>query len=254
MYSNAYTRLRDQELAKSTKPFQAKGKSVKRCRDCQMGEFACMCEWRPIADSVQSGPQEASVEFVLLMHRKELFKPTNTGRLIVDVFPNTRVYLWNRLEAPEELKELLRDPQRECFVVFPGEDSVENPRKVVQSLPATAKKITLIVLDGTWKQCSRMVGLSRWLDGTPCLSLPKTLVKSYAVRDSGRSDRFSTAEAAISCLVLAGEEKPADMLRHYFNIFNQHYLATRGLRTSEPGESHNALQALLEKYRGGEGA
>ncbi|MFV8781401.1 tRNA-uridine aminocarboxypropyltransferase [Microbulbifer sp. SA54] len=236
MYSTMYTRLRDQELAKSTKPFLAKGKSVKRCNDCQMGEFACMCEWRPTAES--------DVDFVLLMHRKELFKPTNTGRLIVDVFPQTPVFLWNRLEAPAGLKDLLNDPDRECFVVFPADGTVNCNRPVVQALPASNKKITLILLDGTWKQCSRMVGLSRWLDATPCLSLPETLVRSYAVRDSGKSDRFSTAEAAISCLLLAGEESPAAILQHYFSIFNQHYLATRGGHSPDPGESHRVLQAL----------
>ncbi|WP_226663485.1 tRNA-uridine aminocarboxypropyltransferase [Microbulbifer aggregans] len=236
MYSTMYTLLRDQELAKSTKPFLAKGKSVKRCADCQMGEFACMCEWRPRAES--------EVDFALLMHRKELFKPTNTGRLIVDTFPQTPVFLWNRLEAPEGLKALLSDPGRECFIVFPADGTVNCTRPVTKTLPTGSKKITLILLDGTWKQCSRMVGLSRWLDATPCLSLPETLVRSYAVRDSGKSDRFSTAEAAISCLLLAGEERPASILQHYFSVFNLHYLATRGGCVPEVSESHQVLQAL----------
>ncbi|WP_460803599.1 tRNA-uridine aminocarboxypropyltransferase [Microbulbifer agarilyticus] len=235
MNSNSYTRLRDQELAKSTKPFQAKGKSVKRCPECQMGDFACMCAWRPQAQS--------DLDFVLLMHRKELFKPTNTGRLIVDVFPDTPAFLWNRLEAPAELKQLLQDPERNCFVVFPADGTENCSRKVVHSVPASDKKTTLIILDGTWKQCSRMIGLSRWLDDVPCLSLPETLVRSYSVRDSGRSHRFSTAEAAISCLLLAGEEQPALTLQHYFRVFNQHYLATRGCCLPEIGESHQFLDA-----------
>lgn len=236
MYSTTYTLLRDQELAKSTKPFLAKGKSVNRCADCQMGDFACMCAWRPTAES--------DVDFVLLMHRKELFKPTNTGRLIVDVFPGTQAYMWNRLEAPEGLKQMLSDPARECFIVFPADGTVNSTREVVRAVPPSSKKITLILLDGTWKQCSRMVGLSRWLDATPCLSLPDTLVRSYAVRDSGKSDRFSTAEAAIGSLLLAGQEQPAEVLQHYFSIFNQHYLATRGCCEPELSESHRALQSL----------
>ncbi|WP_346837418.1 DTW domain-containing protein [Microbulbifer sp. SAOS-129_SWC] len=237
MRSTTYTRLRDQELARSTRPFQAKGTNVKRCADCQMGEFACMCAWRPTAES--------TTEFVLLLHRKELFKPTNTGRLVVDVFPDTQAFVWNRLEAPQELKALLNDPERNCFVVFPADGANNSSREVARSLPSTAKKTTLILLDGTWKQCSRMVGLSRWLDGLPCLSLPDTLVKSYAVRDSGKSDRFSTAEAAISCLMLAGEDASAETLRHYFSVFNAHYLATRKLRAPDVSESYAALQLLV---------
>lgn len=237
MYSTTFTRLREQELAKSTKPFQAKGKSVKRCPDCQMGDFACMCAWRP--------QSESPVDFALLVHRKELFKPTNTGRLIVDVFPRTNVFLWNRLEAPEGLESLLNDPQRECFVVFPADGTENCSRKVTRALPpASDKKTTLILLDGTWKQCSRMIGLSRWLDRVPCLSLPEILVRSYSVRDSGKSHRFSTAEAAISCLLLAQETQPAETLRHYFSVFNQHYLATRGCGDIEEGESHSYLRRL----------
>lgn len=244
MYSTTFTRLREQELAKSTKPFQAKGKSVKRCPDCQMGDFACMCAWRP--------QSESPVDFALLVHRKELFKPTNTGRLIVDVFPRTNVFLWNRLEAPEGLERLLNDPQRQCFVVFPADGTENCSREVTRTLPpASGKKTTLILLDGTWKQCSRMIGLSRWLDRVPCLSLPETLVRSYSVRDSGRSHRFSTAEAAISCLLLAGEEDSAGVLQHYFSLFNQHYLATRGCYLPERGESHAALEAYASQLKAG---
>ncbi len=205
-----------------------------------MGAFACMCAWRPPAGAVQ-----ASVEFVLLIHRKELFKPTNTGRLIVDAFPDTPVFLWSRLQAPQELTGILQDPARNCFVVFPADGTENCARDVVREIPRSEKKTTLILLDGTWKQCSRMIGLSRWLDEVPCLSLPESLVRSYAVRDSGRNHRFSTAEAAISCLLLTGEEKSALTLQKYFGVFNQHYLATRGCYPPERGECHEQLEKLL---------
>ncbi|WNO08774.1 tRNA-uridine aminocarboxypropyltransferase [Teredinibacter sp. KSP-S5-2] len=237
MYSNNYTLLRELELKKSTKPFLAKGKSVKRCAACQMAEKVCICAWRPQAS--------CNLDFVLLMHRLELFKPTNTGRLIADVFPESKVYLWNRCEPESGLLKILNDPLRECFIVFPYQSSVERSRKVVQNIPVSDKKITLILLDGSWKQCSRMIMLSRWLDNATCLSLPDTLVKSYSVRDSGKSDRFSTAEAAVSCLTLSGEIQAAEVLRHYFNVFNLHYLATRGCYQPVLTESHQALQQYM---------
>ena len=236
MASTAYTRLRDQELAKSTKPFQAKGKSVKRCPQCQLAEYACLCPWRPKTKS--------EVEFVLLMHRLELFKPTNTGRLLADTFENCKAFMWQRQQPCEGLKTVLEDPARECFIVFPCEAKPDNSRKIVHALPPSNKTITLILLDGSWKQCSRMVALSKWLDDIPCLRLPETLVRSYLVRDSGRPDRFSTAEAAISCLTLAGEEQAAKVMTHYYNVFNQHYLATRGCYQPQPGESHVFLRTL----------
>ena len=86
-----------------------------------------------------------------------------------------------------------------------------------------------------------MLVLSRWLDRLPCLSLPEGLVRSYVFRDSGRDDRFSTVEAAISCLQLAGESSAAHILQHYFLVFHQHYLATRGCYSPQESESHRVL-------------
>lgn len=236
MHSNSYTQLRAQELLKCTKPFQAKGKSVKRCESCQLAAYACICDWRPKARS--------QAQFVLLMHRKELFKPTNTGRLIADAFDDCQVFLWDRLEPPEGLKHILNDPNRDCYLVFPCSPNPEKPRKITQVLPESDRQQTFILLDGSWKQCSRMVALSQWLDGVPCLKLPEDLVKSYQVRDSGKPERFSTAEAAISCLRLTGEVQSANVLMHYFNIFNQHYLATRGCYPPVHGDSHCYLEDL----------
>lgn len=233
MVSNEYTRLRELELAKSTKVFSAKGKNVKRCPGCQLADYACICPWRPSSRS--------NIDFVLLMHRKELFKPTNTGRLIADVFPASRAFVWNRLEAPGGFKQLLNDASRECYLVFPCQSNEKKPRRIVRALPQSEKKITLILLDGSWKQCSRMIALTRWLDDVPCLNLPDHLVRSYLVRDSGREDRFSTCEAAISCLSLADECANADLLQHYYRVFNEHYLATRGCYRPTRGESHFSL-------------
>ena len=55
------------------KPFVTRGANVKRCEQCRLPVTACICEYRSEAES--------QVEFVVLMHRYETYKPTNTGRL-----------------------------------------------------------------------------------------------------------------------------------------------------------------------------
>lgn len=238
-FINQYQRLRARRLAESTREFLARGKSVERCERCQLAVYACICPWCPILHS--------RCEFVLLMHRDEVFKPTNTGRLLADVLPRqTHVYCWSRTDADAELLALLADPQRLCLVVFPVEaaEVAANRRQLVTALPDDSRIPTFILLDGTWKQSGRMFHLSRWLDGVPCVQLPEVDAATYAVRKSHQDHYVSTAEAAALCLRLARESAAAQGLMDYFQVFNQHYLATRGCYNPVTGEAHERLAVL----------
>lgn len=241
-FSNQYLRLRARRLAESTRQFLARGKSVVRCEHCQLAKFACICPWRP--------ELEARCEFVLLMHRDEVFKPTNTGRLVADVLPNqTHVFCWSRTEPAQELIELLADYSRHLVIVFPcdaNEDGATR-RELIAELPDDEKTITFILLDGTWKQSGRMFHLSRWLEGISCVVLPETLVRGYAVRKSHQEHYLSTAEAAGLCLEMAKEFHVANALQDYFHLFNHHYLATRGAFTPVIGELHQRMSTYQDK-------
>lgn len=240
-FSNQYLRLRAQRLALSTREFLARGKSVVRCEHCQLAGFACICPWRPELVS--------RVEFILLMHTDEVFKPTNTGRLIADVLPlQTHAFCWSRTEPAQELLDLLNDSRRRCLIVFPvdANSASARPRTLIADLPVDDKVNTFILLDGTWKQSGRMFHLSRWLDEIPCVVLPEMLMRGYAVRKSHQEDYLSTAEAAALCLEMAGESRTALVLQDYFQLFNQHYLATRGVYTPVIGELHKRMAGYKE--------
>ena len=235
-FINQYQRLRARRLAESTREFLARGKSVQRCEQCQLAVYACICPWCP--------PLRSRCEFVLLMHRDEVFKPTNTGRLLADVLPRqTHVFCWSRTQADAELLALLADPQRLCLVVYPVEaaEVAANRRQLVSCLPDDGRIPTFILLDGTWKQSGRMFHLSRWLDAVPCVQLPDVELATYAVRKSHQDHYVATAEAAALCLRLAQETETAQGLMDYFQVFNQHYLATRGCYNPIPGEAHQRL-------------
>jgi DTW domain-containing protein YfiP len=239
-FPNQYLRLRAQRLAESTREFQARGKSVIRCESCQLGHFACLCSWRPSFDT--------RCEFMLLMHRDEVFKPTNSGRLIADVFPQrTHVFCWSRLEPTPELLTLLAEPNRRCVIVFPADanEGAANPRELIHELPNDGKITTFILLDGTWKQSGRMFHLSRWLDAIPCVVLPEALMRGYAVRKSHQEHYLSTAEAAGLCLQMAGELTAADVVFNYFHVFNLHYLATRNAVPPVIGDLHQRLAPFV---------
>ena len=241
-FSNQYLRLRAQRVMESTREFLARGKSVVRCEHCQLAVFACICPWRP--------ELKARCEFVLLMHRDEVFKPTNTGRLIADLLPQqTHAFCWSRTEPVQELVDLLGDPQRRCVIVFPADanEAGSKPRALMTEFPDDGRITTFILLDGTWKQSGRMFHLSRWLDAIPCVVLPEALVRGYAVRKSHQEHYLSTAEAAGLCLEMAGEVRAANALQDYFQLFNLHYLATRGVYLPIAGELHQRMLAYQEK-------
>jgi len=241
---NQFHLLRERCLANSTKEFSARGKSVVRCERCQLATYACICEWQP--------KLESRVEFVLLLHRIEVFKPTNTGRLIADLFPTqTNAFCWSRTEPEKALLDLLNDESRQCFIVFPADtpEAKAKPREVFTEIPANEKIKTFILLDATWKQSGRMFHLSRWMEHVPCVSLPTGNLRGYAVRKSHQDDYFSTAEAAALCLQMAGEHHNSDSLLDYFQLFNEHYLATRGCYPPVIGESHKKLSALKTHSR-----
>jgi DTW domain-containing protein YfiP len=214
-FKNQFHLLRERCIAESTTEFTARGKSVIRCERCQLAAYACICAWQP--------QLVARAEFVLLLHRIEVFKPTNTGRLIADLFPaQTHAFCWSRTEPEQALLDLLSDENRQCFIVFPADtpEAKAKSRKVFTEIPTNDKIKTFILLDATWKQSGRMFHLSRWLENVPCVSLPEGVLRGYAVRKSHQDDYFSTAEAAALCLQMAGEQANSDVLLDYLQLFN----------------------------------
>jgi DTW domain-containing protein len=243
---NQFHRLRATCKAASTTQFLARGKSVVRCDMCQLAEFACLCDWMPKIKS--------RCEFILIMHRFEVFKPTNTGRLVADVLPNnTHVFSWSRTEPAPELLALLNDKHRQCFIVFPVNDENESEhqekkrRRVFSEIPVGELTPTFILLDGTWKQSGRMFHLSRWLEGVACISFSDAILgdymKGYTMRKSHQDHFLSTAESAALCLRMANEVSNSETLLNYFQLFNEHYMATRGCYTPVVGELHQQLAA-----------
>ena len=110
--SHAVARLRSARLARSAKPFLARGgPKGTRCAGCRLVPSHCMCALRPKVPT-RSG-------MCLLMADIEPLKPSNTGWLIADVVPDTFAFGWARTEVDPTLITLLNDPQWQPYVVFP---------------------------------------------------------------------------------------------------------------------------------------
>lgn len=190
--SHAVSRLRQERLARSLKPFVARGSRMPRCEGCRLLPSYCMCAWRPRV--------EARAGMCLVMHDIEALKPTNTGWLIADTVADTFAFGWSRTEVDPRLLELLADPQWQPYLVFPGE-YVAAERVVNEVAPLVeGKRPLFILLDATWTEARKMFRKSPYLEPFPVLSLLPERLSRYRLRRSTRGEHLCTAEVAALCL------------------------------------------------------
>ena len=236
--SNSVARLRAERLARSAKPFVARGSRMPRCADCRLAQSHCLCAWRPQV-AAQSG-------VCLLMHDIEALKPSNTGWLIADVVADNSAFGWSRVAVDERLLALLDDPQWQPYVVFPAEYAA--PERVVQTVaPEPGKRPLFVLLDATWTEARKMFRKSSYLDRFPVLSLSPEQHSRYRLRRSTRGEHLCTAEVAALCLELAGDRQAAEALDAYLDVFSERYL---GFKRQQPLDEQSEAHLRLSPFRG----
>lgn len=234
---HAVSLLRAARLARSAKPFLARGGFKReRCDGCRLVPSHCLCALRPIV------PTRAGV--CLLMADIEPLKPTNTGWLVADVVADTFAFGWARTEIDPALLALLDDPQWQPYVVFPQEYAP--PDRVVHDVAsrsadpgndndngngngngADVRRPLFILLDATWTEARKMFRKSPYLDRFPVLSLRPEQLSQYKLRRSHGDTHLCTSEVAALCLGLAGEQGAARALEAYLDVFTHHYLRAK---------------------------
>jgi DTW domain-containing protein len=237
---HAVNRLRTARLARSSKPFLARGgPRGERCAGCRLILSHCLCALRP-ALTVRAG-------VCLIMADIEPLKPSNTGWLIADVVADTFAFGWARTEVDPALLALLADPQWQPYLVFPGE-FVAAGRVVTQVQPTDSnneKRPLFVVLDATWPEARKMFRKSPYLDRLPVLSLQSEQLSNYRLRRSQKDEHFCTSEVAALCLELAGETHAAQTLEAYLDVFTKHYLnAKQQLPLDLEDAAHQRLRSL----------
>ena len=235
--AHAVSALRSARLARSSKPFLARGGSqLARCAGCRLALSHCLCAFRPVL------PSRAGI--CLIMADTEPLKPSNTGWLIADVVQDTFAFGWARTEVDPALLALLADPQWQPYVVFP--QPVVPGGRVVTTVEATVNKRPLFVLlDATWPEASKMFRKSPYLDHLPVLSLQSDQRSSYKLRRAQHDQHFCTAEVAALCMALSGETLVAQTLGAYLGVFTHHYLqAKQQLPVDLQSDAHLRLRSL----------
>ncbi|MBU2893234.1 DTW domain-containing protein [Colwellia sp. D2M02] len=232
---HAVHRLHLYRKSQSTTTYKSRGQRVVRCELCQLAKPFCICALAPKAEQINT-----NAAFLLLMYDTEVLKPSNTGKLIADLIPDTFAYLWSRTEENNELLALLNDDKWQPFVVFPQEYA-EQERKVFtnQVSCGEGKRPLFIMLDGSWREAKKMFRKSPYLNKFPMVSFdgkaafnqksidvnysPVGDESRYTVRKTELEYQFSTAEVGARVLDMFGEHDNAQLLDLWFDVFNFQY-------------------------------
>ncbi|MDX2051039.1 MAG: DTW domain-containing protein [Polyangiaceae bacterium] len=156
------------------------------CGGCQRPEALCLC------GTVTPVPTDTRV--VLLQHPKESTVRIGTVRLLLLGLPNARVHVGLDFSNDEALKRELENSTAPPILLYPGEDAVS-----LEECPP-AGKVTLLVIDGTWWQASKLLKLNPEIAKIPRYFLSPSSPSRYRIRREPSPLHVSTIEAVVNAL------------------------------------------------------
>ncbi len=196
-----------------------RGNSVLRCARCRLHAGLCVCELLPRI--------ETRTRLVLVMHRDERRKTTNTGQLAAACLARSEVLVHGQLDAP--LDPLVWPPTTRPLYLFPHEDALP-----LTSFLDDGPPVTLVVPDGTWRQASKVRKRVAGVADIPCVSLPPGPPSRYRLREEHLDHGLSTLEAIARALGLLEGEAVQHALENVFAMMVERSLWARGtLATDE---------------------
>jgi DTW domain-containing protein YfiP len=162
-----------------------------RCTRCRMHLSLCVCALIPRL--------ETRTHLLLIIHRFEARKPTNTGQLAAACLANSTLLVRGHEGLPSAAPAF---PGRQPLLLFPHEHAVP-----LTAAHAGAGPVSLIVPDGTWRQAARVRARVPGLSNVPCVTLPAGAASSYGLRAESHDGGLATIEAIARAFgILEGPE------------------------------------------------
>ncbi len=164
---------------------RSRAASHTRCPHCRLRLEDCLC-----AELTRIAPR---LDLVIVRHSQEQHKPTSTTGLVLQCVEGAREVTWMGRAIPVDLGL----PPDDSFVLFPPQ---EGPSVPAASLGSWPRRPTVVVLDGTWRQCRKMRRHVPGLATLPAISLPPGPASRPAMRLQVREGGLATAEAVARLL------------------------------------------------------
>ncbi|HZF54810.1 MAG TPA: tRNA-uridine aminocarboxypropyltransferase [Polyangiaceae bacterium] len=181
-----------------------RARGTPRCRGCGLPEEMCICGELP-----RLAPR---TRVVLLTHRIERTKSTNTGRLVARLLEGSEIRVRGEME-PRERPPL---PEGRRLVLYPAPDARELSHEDARGEP-----VVLLVPDGNWNQARRAFNRDPDAKGAEPVRLPEGTPTRYGLRRAPRDGTLSTLEAVARALkLLEGPGVGAAMEREMMASFD----------------------------------
>ncbi|WP_210397788.1 tRNA-uridine aminocarboxypropyltransferase [Motiliproteus sediminis] len=178
-----------------------------RCH-CALPASHCICDLPPLQTGL------ASIN--IWLHPNESERPTNTARIAAALIEEVRLHRWQRgIATPGK-------PEAGCLL-FPA-DRPPWPEQIIAPAELDAQTPVLL-LDGSWKECRKMLRQTPWLQRLPRLRLTPDRPSRYPLRRGADPGQLCTAEAIAELLRLRGQPQIAATLEQQLQRFYRHYQA-----------------------------
>lgn len=176
-------------------------KTKNPCQKCFMHKIYCICSEMPHL--------HLKTKVTLVIHHKELKRPTNTGRLALNALENSQMEVRGQMGAPLSLGHLLNE-SFESVLFYPSEDAIE-----LKELNAV-KPVQLIVPDGSWRQAAKVNTRHPELKHLKRVKISAINQASQHIRKEHLIEGMSTLEAIARALeILEGPRVGEQMLQLY---------------------------------------
>ena len=188
-------------------------KRAGRCEGCGLHDELCLCARFPRV--------RTETALVVVQHMRETWKPTNTARLLAKMVEGTPILRYGMREPPFDAEPLKREDV-DFFALYPREDAIELDPEGIAGLRAAlspGRRLGVVLLDGTWHQCSRMTRRVPVVDTMRCVALPPGPPSRWGVRTQHDIRGLSTFEAGVRALgLLEGDERVAPLRAIFFEL------------------------------------
>lgn len=150
------------------------------------------------------------MKFTLLTHSKELTKPSNTGRLVLEVLGSAAEQIsWERTKPPAGLVEEI--DAGGVALIYPGSaDEAGGDLTGIKQV---------ILIDSTWHEARRIHQRSPYLQNVRRVCLKPAAKSVYNLRKNQKESGLCTAECVIEILRNTGNSTAAQQLQERFLAF-----------------------------------